>query len=491
MPQNKRVSRRDFLKVAALGGVSMAAACQAAPQAAPSAPAAPAAQPAQATTAPMATTVAAANASTDAPAAGGNAKQIEVWSGWTEDFANNIQTILDKYNEKQTNYVAKHVSIADSMNQKLLAAVSAGNPPATAIVFGAGTAYQLAAQNALLPLDDVLGPQRDALKSFMEPSLWDLGTYNGKLYFASMWNQSWGVYVNSDMAKKAGLDPKVSPATLEDLGAAWDKMTTYDDKKNINVLGGDMTDVNVLIGRFLGKLVSDDGKTITANDPNNLKALEWITERWTRIGPQKLQDFYASLQGRSERSAGQDPFLSGLRASIVTGPWQFDVIRKYKPENFQFEVWPLPAPAGMKKGTYTYGDGWIVPQASPAPDAAADILATMIGTAGNRDVYTNLFTVWPCVNGPVSKQIVDYPAFKEKVSSKCPGYQDIFLADLFNSDQYLYPAKIPTSASYGDLQSAEWEKARLGQKSPQEAVDYITQTAQAELDTWYKQNPGS
>ena len=475
-PLHKRFSRRDFLKVAALGGVSMTAACQAAPR-----PAAPVA-----TTAPVA-----GSAATEVPVAASSAKNIEVWSGWTEDFANNIQTILDKYNEAQTQYVAKHVSIADSMNQKLLAAVSAGNPPATAIVFGAGTAYQLAAQNALLPLDDVLGPQLSALKSFMLPSLWDLGTYQGKLYFASMWNQCWGVYVNSDMATKAGLDPTKPPATLEELGAAWDKMTTLNAQGNIDVLGGDLTDNNVLIGRFLGELVSSDGKTITANAPNNVKALEWITERWTRIGPQKLQDFYASLQGRSERSAGQDPFLSGLRASVVTGPWQFDVIRKYKPENFKFEVWPLPAPAGMKKGTYTYGDGWIVPTASPAPDAAADILATMIGTAGNRDVYTNLFTVWPCVNGPVSKEIVDYPAFKEKVSSQCPGYQDIFLADLFNSDQYLYPAKIPTSASYNDINSAEWEKARLGQKTPKEALDFATKTAQTELDNWYKQNPNN
>jgi maltose-binding protein MalE len=58
------------------------------------------------------------------------------------------------------------------------------------------------------------------------------------------------------------------------------------------------------------------------------------------------------------------------------------------------------------------------------------------------------------------------------------------LKDLFNSEQYLYPPKIPTSSSYASLFSAEWEKARLGQKTPKEALDYVTQQAQKELDDW-------
>ena len=66
--------------------------------------------------------------------------------------------------------------------------------------------------------------------------------------------------------------------------AIYDKLTTYDAQGNINVLGGDFTWVSMILGRFLGKLVSEDGKKILANDPNNIKALEWQTARWKKVG---------------------------------------------------------------------------------------------------------------------------------------------------------------------------------------------------------------
>ena len=74
--------------------------------------------------------------------------------------------------------------------------------------------------------------------------------------------------------------------------------------------------------------------------------------------------------------------------------------------------------------------------------------------------------------------------------AKCPGYGDIFLADLYDSDQYLFPPKIPTSNSYQSLMNSEVEQVRLGEKGAQEALDAVTVAAQKELDTWLAQNQG-
>ena len=124
------ISRRDFLRAGAgVTGLLVLTACV--PPAAPAAPAAGDAEAAAGGTAPV---------------------ELEVWTGWTEAMASNIEQILDGYNKSQSKVVAKHVVVPDSMNQKLLASVSAGNPPGTAIVFGAATAYQLAAQKALMAL---------------------------------------------------------------------------------------------------------------------------------------------------------------------------------------------------------------------------------------------------------------------------------------------------------------------------------------------------
>jgi hypothetical protein len=76
------------------------------------------------------------------------------------------------------------------------------------------------------------------------------------------------------------------------------------------------------------------------------------------------------------------------------------------------------------------------------------------------------------------------------VIGECPGYQEVFLSDLFDSDYYLYPPKIPTSESYAALFGAEVEKVRLGQQGVEEALALVKDQAQKELDTWLQQNQG-
>ncbi|MBV7329592.1 extracellular solute-binding protein [Chloroflexi bacterium TSY] len=433
-------------------------------------------------------------ASTPAADSGGAASteriEVDVWTGWTEQAATNIEMILDGYNESQETVTAKHVVVPDSMTQKLLAAISAGNPPGTAVVFGANIAYQLAANDGLLSLDDLGDPDQVAtLQDWMDPAIWDLGTYENEFVYASMWNQCMGVFVNVTMAEEAVVDVGNPPQTLEELVAVWDQLTIYDDAGNIEVLGGDFTWPQMIMGRFLGMFVEEDGTTVTANHPNNVAALEWLANHWNQMGVEKMQEYIASLQGAGGRSAGQAPLLAGLRATEVTGPWRFNTINEFASDDFRFTVWPFPSPEGVDtKGMYTYGDGWIVPVGSPDPNAAWEIISTMTGATGNRDVYTSLFTTWLCVNGPVSQSMTEWPSFQSDVMGSCPGYEEIFLDDLFNSDQYLYPPKVPTSSSYLSLMGAEWEKARLGEKSPQEALDFVQEEAQKELDTWLEQS---
>ncbi len=462
-----RLSRRNFLRFGAgVTGMAALAACV-----------------------PASPSGGASTGQAGAPAESGPA-EIDVWTGWTEDAATNIEKILDGYNRSQDQVVAKHVVVPDSMTQKLLAAVSAGNPPATAVVFGASIAYQLAAQKALIALDSVGDPdQVQVLKDWMDPAIWELGVYEGSFYYASMWNQCMGCYVNVKLAEEAGVDVNSPPQTLEELDAAWEQMTTYDANGNIDVLGGDFTWGSMIMGRFLGQYITEDGTQVTANHPNNVRALEWVANRWAKVGPEKLSAYYASLSGRGERSAGQDPFLSSLRATLVTGPWHYNTLRNFKPDGFEFTVWPLPGPQGQsEKGMYTYGDGWIIPVGSQNPEAAWEIIGAMTGATGDKDVYTSLFTTWLCVNGPSSKSMTEWPLFQSDVIAACPGYEEVFLADLYDSDYYLYPPKIPTSSSYEALMGAEWEKVRLGQKGAQEALDFVQNEAQKELDIWIQQN---
>ena len=129
-----------------------------------------------------------------------------------------------------------------------------------------------------------------------------------------------------------------------------------------------------------------------------------------------------------------------------------------------------------------------MPVTAPEPEAAWEIISVMTGATGDRDTYTSLFITWLCVNNPVSEGMKDHPLFRDEVIGACPGFTDIFMDDLYNSDYYLYPPKVPTSSSYNSLLGAEWQKAYLGEKSPQEALDFVQEEAQKELDLWLDQS---
>ena len=391
-------------------------------------------------------------------------------------------------NRRQT-VRAHHVVVAGGMTQKLLAGIAANEGPTTAVVFGAAVAYQLAANEALLALDELGDPdQVQTLRDWMHPAIWDLGTYQGSFYYASMWNQSMGTFVNLDMAEAAGVDPDSPPETLEELVDVWEQLTTYDDDGNIDVLGGDFNWNAMIMGRFHGQFVAgrDHGHGQSSQQCQGPgvehspfgNALAWTRCRRTRHRCRARAGARAVWLRSWPACAPPKPPVPGASTTM----------RDYANEDFRFTVWPFPNPTGYEtRGMYTYGDGWIVPVTAPEPEAAWEIISVMTGATGDRDTYTSLFITWLCVNNPVSEGMKDHPLFRDEVIGACPGFTDIFMDDLYNSQYYLYPPKVPTSSSYNSLLGAEWQKAYLGEKSPQEALDFVQEEAQKELDLWLDQ----
>jgi len=177
------------------------------------------------------------------------------------------------------------------------------------------------------------------------------------------------------------------------------------------------------------------------------------------VGVQKLQDFYASLAGRGERSAGNDPFLSGLRATYVTGPWQFDTLKRYKQPDFEFTVWPFPAPPGLRSVACTLMATAGSSRRRQGARAAWDIISTMTGATGDRDVYTNLFMIWQCVNGPVSPGNGGLAEVQDRGHREVPRLS----GDLPERSVQLRAVPVPAQDpdqffSYASLFDAEWRR---------------------------------
>lgn len=51
-----------------------------------------------------------------------------------------------------------------------------------------------------------------------------------------------------------------------------------------------------------------------------------------------------------------DPFLTGRVATRFVGPWEIAHAERFKPEGFEYDFAPLPAPDTLRGPVYTYGD---------------------------------------------------------------------------------------------------------------------------------------
>lgn len=70
-----------------------------------------------------------------------------------------------------------------------------------------------------------------------------------------------------------------------------------------------------------------------------------------------LRELYEKNYFSKERlSARQDPFLASEIATRFTGPWEISHADKYKPDGFEYNFSPMPAPDNYTGPIYTYGD---------------------------------------------------------------------------------------------------------------------------------------
>jgi N,N'-diacetylchitobiose transport system substrate-binding protein len=229
--ESGRISRRGFMRKAALMGVgfgSMAAFLAACGDATPTAPTAATTAASSATTAAGSATTAAGGAATTA-ATGSGAKitgQVELWSretnsnGARQPLLNSHLADFQKANPGVTTKV-QYLVFQESV-QKSQAALAAGSPPEVGQQ-GPDVALSFAAAKNLLPLDDVLAQiGKDKFAPLQKEAY---VTYNGVTYAIPWYAETRVLMYHKDLLQKAGVEP---PTTWDEWSAAAKKLTSGD-----------------------------------------------------------------------------------------------------------------------------------------------------------------------------------------------------------------------------------------------------------------------
>ena len=160
------------------------------------------------------------------------------------------------------------VTAAQDLAQQLAQGFALGQSPDVFYVTGDQFATYADAGN-LLPYGDSLSNVDD-----FYPALKTQFSYDGKLYCASKDMSTLALFINTDMWTAAGL-------TDADIPTTWDQLSTVAKTLTTPTAAGlSVAPTRDRMNAFLAQngsfLVSEDGKTVTADDPKNVEALQYL-----------------------------------------------------------------------------------------------------------------------------------------------------------------------------------------------------------------------
>jgi len=408
---------------------------------------------------------------------------ITYWHGWTEQWENYVQDIVDAFHAHQDAIRVEPLVVpyADFL-VRLTAAIASGNPPDIVTFFGSNEIPGLAALGGITSYAD-LGPPEEvaAFQDFLTPAAWAGGVVDGTLYGTP---SGFGVYDlawNKDHFEEVGLDPEVGPSSIEELDEMAELLTVEDADGNLDRMGllhlgfGGGGFPRAWFGNFGGQLYDAENDIITANHPGNVRALEWMMSYSEKYGVERLQRFQSGLSG--ERGGTQDPFIAGRLSMHLIGPWKLGDFHRFAADGFRWGITHLPPVAGEEDstgwGSWIWGNYQCIPSGASNPAAAYEFAKWWSGFT-DPDVMA-IVAAWKDTPTTTTGSLAALEV--ERIATLFddhPDYRSFF--ETMGSPRALTTPMIPVANFYTDRLGSEVSQALRLEKSAQEALDAV-QTA--------------
>lgn len=468
---SKRISRRQLLRSVTTGAVAAGiggalSACAAAPAAPPAAaPAAPAAPAATSAPQAEATTAPAAAGATEAPAAAGDKAKLDYWTGWSGYEFDELNKLVKEFSG-QSKLGDVNMTTVFGQYEKVLTAISAGNPPDIVSAVWMSQLAAMGSKGALIPLDDYVAKAGIKAEDFF-PQLHKSWFYDGKQYGVAVTISSTMLVSNKNTLKEAGVDPDTQPKTLADFDTSNQKLFKEENGQLTQIGYVPASNELYLWGNvFGGSFFDEANKKVTANDPKIVAALEWMASYPKKYGIDKLDAF---AQGFGDYLSANNALFVGKQPITTAGEWMNGIAKQYAPD-VPLGFWAAPPPDGGKERVTNYGGSiFTIPKGAKNPDASWEFIE-WLQRPENMERFDAAIGNLPTRIASAAK-----PEFSERNGFKLS-------SELLNSPNAVGPIPIPQF----DFYLAEMEKAadaaRRGTKTPQQALDDLTTLVQEEVD---------
>jgi len=405
-----------------------------------------------------------------APRAEAASGTIQVWHPYTGAPLPGFMKLFPLFEKSHSNITALPTYAANdlSSNQKLFAAVAAGQPPDVTWVDGpevSGWGFR----GILQPLDSYLKRDGLSLADFWAPCAKEI-QYGGKIWALPFTaDPNFGFFWNQQLFSAAGI--KHAPKTFDEMNAMAVDLTIVKNG-NIQQIGilpwnvyGNANSIITWGWAFGGNFFNQATNTVTANDPPIVAALDWMVSWAKKYDITKIAAFTTPF-GTGANFANGQTFALGKLAMQAMGPWELAAIKQYNP-GMKYGITTLPAYKNLPPSSWV--GGWCVgiPKGAHNPDAAWE------------------FVKWVCASNEgttaAGQAVIDFPGYKKSS----------FFANLPANIAPFYPILkgtmhqrpvTPAEDYYMGALDREVSNALYGKKTAKQALTDVTTEVQKYLD---------
>jgi multiple sugar transport system substrate-binding protein len=294
--------------------------------------------------------------------------EITLWVGFTQRELKVFKDAVKGFEEKNPGVTVKVVGGIN--DDKIIAASRGGKAPDVAQSFSADNAGAFCSSGAWIDLKSYM--ERDGISDdIFPPAPRSYTQFEGTRCALPMLADAYGLYYNTEMLEKAGLDGP--PKTVSELVDYAKKLTVKNSDGSLKVVGfnpvmGWYSNTPANFGpMFGGKWVDESGKSSLGSDPAWEKLLTWQKKLIDFYGYDKLVKFQAGL---GDEFSASNAFEKGKVAMNVDGEWRTAFIADEAPD-LPYGTAPVPVDddkPDLYGGGYTTGNIAGIPKRAEHPE---------------------------------------------------------------------------------------------------------------------------
>ena len=453
MRAQKGTSRREFLRLSAVGAAGVMAAACTVPAVAPAAEQEQAAAPAAA-----------------------EAVTVRLWHHWGGDRVPLMDKMIADFMATNPDIMVEATLQPWGQRlEKLLASVSAGSPPDVTML-AEQDAPPFVRGNALLPLAERMAEAGITLEEYYPPEaegmqlegdIWVLPNTVGGA-------QNIMFYIPEDF-EEVGLDPENPPQTWAELLDAIQKLVVFDgdeiQRLACTLYGGTGASPDGFRHYMAcndAPMVSDDGLTSLIDNEKTVEAVQFMYD-------------VIDLQGGIEKVAAwqsttsafeTNPFFSGLQSIQFSGGWNYFYIKAAAPDLAYLSTISPVNNDSPSTGSFNYSWGFAIPHGTKEPDAAWQLVKWLSydleGSCEFLKAQLQGHPLMACTEQPEFRSASFWPVVEESLGRT-----------------KVYGGSFPVWNELGDAMNTPLEEVYYHRKTPAEAVTEIGVQFQELLDEWW------